>query len=78
MPTSVARGPSTGIRSTTIGPSVGPNWHKSAGSSTRQRELYDAQDAIDQRREALIAKIEGQLRMSENLLPFFTMRWELR
>lgn len=43
----------------------------------KRRELYDAQDAIDQQREALIAKIEGQLRMSENLVPLYTIRWTL-
>ena len=43
----------------------------------KRRELYDAQDAIDQQREALIAKIEGQLRMSENLVPFYTLRWKM-
>jgi len=43
----------------------------------KRRELYDAQDAIDQQREALIAKIEGQLRMSENLMPLYAVRWTL-
>lgn len=43
----------------------------------KRRELYDAQDAIDQQREALIAKIEGQLKMSENLVPLYSIRWTL-
>lgn len=43
----------------------------------KRRELYDAQDAIDQQREGLIAKIEGQLRMSENLMPLYSIRWTL-
>ncbi len=44
----------------------------------KRRELYDAQDEIDQQREVLIAKIEGQLKMSEDIEPLFSMRWELR
>jgi adenine-specific DNA-methyltransferase len=43
----------------------------------KRRELYDAQDAIDKQRDALIAKIEGQLRMSECIEPLFVFRWSL-
>jgi len=41
----------------------------------KRRELYDAQDAIDQQREVLIAKIEGQLKMEHKVAPLFTIRW---
>lgn len=42
-----------------------------------RRELYDAQDAIDQQREVLIAKIEGQLKMEHKVAPLFILRWEM-
>ena len=43
----------------------------------KRRELYDAQDEIDQQREVLIAKIEGQLRMESKTLKLYAFRWSL-
>ena len=43
----------------------------------KRRELYDAQDEIDQQREVLIAKIEGQLKMEHKVTPLFILRWEM-
>jgi len=43
----------------------------------KRRELYDAQDEIDQQREVLIAKIEGQLKMEHHMKSLFTVRWKL-
>jgi len=43
----------------------------------KRRELYDAQDEIDQQREVLIAKIEGQLRMESSTLKLYAFRWSL-
>lgn len=34
-------------------------------------------NAIHQQREASIAKIEGQQRMSEDLVPLYIIRWEI-
>jgi adenine-specific DNA-methyltransferase len=43
----------------------------------KRRELYDAQDAIDQQRGDLIAKIEQQLDRRHQLLPLFSVRWSI-
>lgn len=44
----------------------------------KRRELFDAQDAIDQQREELIGRIERQLRHASTALVLFTLRWRLR
>ncbi len=44
----------------------------------KRRELFDAQDAIDQQREDLIGKIEKQLKHRSDTQPLFTIRWRLQ
>jgi hypothetical protein len=45
--------------------------------NSKRRELFDAQDAIDQQREALIGKIEKQLKHRSDTQPLFTIRWRI-
>ena len=42
-----------------------------------RRELYEQQDEIDQRREALIAEIEGQLKAEHGIQSLFITEWAL-
>lgn len=44
----------------------------------RRRSLFDAQDAIDDKREFLIETIEGKLKSSSHNHILFTIRWELK
>ncbi len=46
--------------------------------NAKRRELFDAQDAIDQQREDLIGKIEKQLKHSSETQTLFTIRWRLQ
>jgi len=46
--------------------------------NSKRRELFDAQDAIDQQREDLIGKIEKQLKHRSEIHPLFTIRWAVR
>jgi hypothetical protein len=46
--------------------------------NTKRRELFDAQDAIDGKREDLIGKIEKQLQHTSVVQPLFTIRWKVR
>lgn len=43
----------------------------------KRRTLFDAQDEIEQKRDALIAEIEGKLNQKENLEEVFVIRWRL-
>ncbi len=43
----------------------------------RRRNLFDAQDEIDNNRERLIAKIEGKLKSNSSEEELFTIRWNL-
>ena len=43
--------------------------------SRKRRELYEAQDNIDDQRGDLITKIEQQLRMDQKSTPLFSIRW---
>ena len=43
----------------------------------KRRELFDAQDAIDQQREDLIGKIEKQLKHTSEVRTLFTIRWRV-
>jgi adenine-specific DNA-methyltransferase len=45
--------------------------------NSKRRELFDAQDAIDRRREALIADMESQLACSHRVEVRFVVRWTL-
>lgn len=43
----------------------------------RRRSLFDAQDEIDGRREALIGEIEGRLKANDSLNQLFSINWKL-
>ncbi len=43
----------------------------------KRRSLFEAQDRVDQRREELIANIEGKLIQELSLIRLFTIRWNL-
>lgn len=43
----------------------------------RRRNLFDAQDEIDENRERLIGKIEGKLKSESSEEELFTIRWNL-
>ncbi|MBA3571536.1 MAG: DEAD/DEAH box helicase family protein [Pyrinomonadaceae bacterium] len=44
----------------------------------RRRALFDAQDQIDQRRDQLIAEIEGKLQQKINSEQIFAIRWQVQ
>lgn len=44
----------------------------------KRRSLFEAQDKVDQRREELIANIEGKLTQQTSTTTLFTIRWALR
>ncbi|MAX23602.1 MAG: hypothetical protein CMJ19_03775 [Phycisphaeraceae bacterium] len=46
--------------------------------TSKHRELFDAQDAINQQREELIAKIEKQLKQSNSIQSLYTIRWAIQ
>jgi adenine-specific DNA-methyltransferase len=46
--------------------------------NARRRSLFDAQDEIERRREALIGEVEGKLVQRATLTPHFVLRWEVR
>ncbi|MBW2207909.1 MAG: hypothetical protein JRG79_13455 [Deltaproteobacteria bacterium] len=46
--------------------------------NTKRRELFDAQDAIDEQREELIENIEKQLKQRRSAQTLFCIRCELR
>ncbi|MEB3231479.1 MAG: SNF2-related protein [Leptolyngbyaceae bacterium] len=43
----------------------------------KRRQLFDAQDEIDERRDELIAQLEGKLEQKSELQRLFTLRWRL-
>lgn len=49
-----------------------------AQRNARRRSLFDAQDQIEARREALIGEIEGKLVQHATLATQFVLRWEVR
>jgi adenine-specific DNA-methyltransferase len=48
-----------------------------ATRTSKRRELFDAQDAIDRQRDELIGRIEQQLRRRQTLAPLFQVRWSV-
>ena len=44
----------------------------------QRRSLFDAQDAVDAKRDGLIAGIEAKLSQHAQLTELFTLRWRLR
>jgi hypothetical protein len=44
----------------------------------RRRALFDAQDQIDQRRDQLIAEIEGKLQQKIDSKQLFAIRWQVQ
>jgi hypothetical protein len=59
-----------------IGP---PDYHTKyfAHELTKRWSLFEAQDKVDQRREELIAQIEGKLTLKTGRQPLFTVRWSV-
>lgn len=45
--------------------------------SRKRRQLFDAQDAIDRQRDALISRIEAQLQQTQSVEGIFRVRWSL-
>ena len=45
--------------------------------NSKRRELFEAQDDIDKRRDGLIGEIESQLKQTTELKPLFTIRWSV-
>jgi ERCC4-related helicase len=45
--------------------------------NSKRRELFDAQDGIDKRRDGLIDQIESQLTHTTDLKSLFTIRWSV-
>jgi adenine-specific DNA-methyltransferase len=43
----------------------------------KRRELFEAQDDIDKRRDSLIGGIEAQLKQTTGFKPLFTIRWSV-
>ena len=43
----------------------------------KRKELYEAQDAIDAKRDGLIGDIEKQLQQRQVVMPVFTIRWRI-
>jgi adenine-specific DNA-methyltransferase len=43
----------------------------------KRRSLFEAQDAVDAKRQALIEQIEGKLPQRTTLTPLFVIRWRL-
>jgi len=48
-----------------------------ATRNRKRRELFEAQDRVDNQREELIATIEKRLQQQISLIPIFTVRWSL-
>ncbi len=46
-----------------------------AERSRKRRELYEAQDQIDEQKEELISGVEARLQQRVDLVPVFTVRW---
>jgi hypothetical protein len=49
-----------------------------AQRTQRRKSLFESQDAIDERREELIAAMEGKLEQSVVVQQLFSVRWSLR
>jgi adenine-specific DNA-methyltransferase len=49
-----------------------------AQRNEKRRSLFDAQDKIDEHRQALITDIEGKLQQKVELTAVFTIQWEVR
>ena len=56
---------------------IGEDGYAGLGRAAR-RALFDAQDKVDERREELIAEIEGKLAQQISVSHLFTIRWTLR
>ena len=44
----------------------------------KRRDLFNAQDAIDAKREDLIGKVEEKLKQTSSVQPLFTIRWRVQ
>lgn len=45
--------------------------------SKRRKELFEAQDAIDDRKDLLLAEVEARLKQTVETTPIFTIRWRI-
>jgi len=48
-----------------------------AERSRKRRALYDAQDEIDRKKEALISEVEARLEQRVESVPLFTIQWKV-
>ncbi len=48
-----------------------------ATRNRKRRELFEAQDRVDNQREELIATIEKRLQQQSSLISIFIVRWSL-
>ena len=46
--------------------------------NAKRRNLFEAQDEIDQKRATLIAQIKSKLEQKTGLTLLFTIRWQVR
>jgi hypothetical protein len=46
--------------------------------NAKRRSLYEAQDSIDEQRDALIKKVEKQLQCTVNTVKLFAVKWSLK
>ena len=44
----------------------------------KRRDLFNAQDAVDAKREDLIGKVEEKLKQTSSVQPLFTIRWRVQ
>ncbi len=45
--------------------------------NNKRKQLFDAQDEIDERKENVIGKIEAQLEQDVSVAELFTIRWQI-
>lgn len=45
--------------------------------SEMRRGLFEAQDAVDARKDALLTEVEARLKQSVNQTKLFTVRWKI-
>jgi len=48
-----------------------------AERNRKRRSLFEAQDAIDARKEAVLSEVEGRLAQRVTVEPLFLIRWQV-
>jgi hypothetical protein len=43
----------------------------------KRQKIYDEEDAVVARRDAMIARVQEQLKARETITPLFTVQWKL-